>query len=1174
MNKNWIITIFAMLLLTGCTGERCIEADDFGHATLNISSRYSKEALDGQVGENQVAPWVDSTYRVNGRPLAIAIKGWEYGLDYNTSFELSAWCAWYGTSAHEHKLSRFCERLRDCEYIDGHMCTNSADAKLINAPCLFRKGVGLYALIGEKGGDPNQSLDSQRDPKGISFHLGEKPDGYSMYEVDKNGNTREAGGRVYQFESDSVKQQYADSKLYFKILDKFYDDNNGQYRVVVKSGVTRTNPDPISYVTKLVKDFLFGADGNYGLIRGIYMGVVTNPGYRSAVSAMLTLYIMFTALSYLAGHLEVTHTELIVRVGKIAIVSALLSAEYSWTFFNDYLFVYFIGGVEQILQIIVEAGATGPGSPGILALMIAPQTISKLLSLLFVDWMGFIYIILFFIALYFILMIFFQAAVIYLTALIAIGMIITMGPIFICFMLFGVTRSLFENWLKQLISYAVQPIILFTGLIFISMILRQEIYGALGFRVCKHDFPKMASPGSTPLFGEETEKTLGFSLGDSIFYWWFPQPMKAEQFSKITRPIPIPIDHFSSDVNVVGSISDTGFCEAYACIGERYVDLPFLDPVKDSRRLNQFWNGNFVQLDGMLLIFVAIYLLHKFNALTIAVAKFITGTSGNFTNLGNVGDAVRAQTFDKSNTYLASMPGRAASGAQRVATGLVDKAIGQEKREELTATLKGFTPSAIVDKIRISALKKEALTSGANPAVLDEVRKNTGLDRSKINPEAMKEYRKGLKAELLKNVDPSLPQSKREKIAEDAAKKLSEKKFSALPQELAKAKFGMDYSKLSDKDKKEVDGVLKDPKLRELGKKASEARRFQEAYVDAFAAMSDRGIGLVGKHNKTIRSLEEINNRVEKKKELTQAKQRQFGQELVSEVEGVKSGLYKGLSGGKVDTMSRTFGGGAWHEINTDPDARNFTKQTYAEQLANQKAEITRSGITRTIDDYSRAEGKSVISPEFLAQATREGNSNLELYKSLERRDLNSKVHDALAGGEDPSLMGKTFMTEYAKDSEMRHMVDKAYEVEKQIHTSDEFISRQDDYQTTFDVAANTISSAYGIAKEHYGREDITAAELPSLMQSYYAEVAPMSKEKGLAEVEKLKKSIEEFGSSQGVLQQIDKRKVEVAEEIDKHVDGINEHRKKAGMEEYHPPKVEQSVRKIRKIDDYMRKKD
>ena len=163
-------------------------------------------------------------------------------------------------------------------------------------------------------------------------------------------------------------------------------------------------------------------------------------------------------------------------------------------------------------------------------------------------------------------------------------------------------------------------------------------------------------------------------------------------------------------------------------------------------------------------------------------------------------------------------------------------------------------------------------------------------------------------------------------------------------------------------------------------------------------------------------------------------------------------------------------------------------------------------------------------------------------------------------------------MTEYAKDSEMRHMVDRAYEVEKQIHTSDEFISRQEDYQTSFDVSGENIRSAYEKVKSI--NENATAEELPSLLQRYYSESgSEMSKEQALSEVEKLKKSIEEFGSSQEVLQQIDKRKVEVAEEIDKHVDGINEHRKKAGMEEYHPPKVEQNVRKVRKIDDYMRNK-
>ena len=91
-----------------------------------------------------------------------------------------------------------------------------------------------------------------------------------------------------------------------------------------------------------------------------------------------------------------------------------------------------------------------------------------------------------------------------------------MGPIFICFLLFGITRSLFENWLRQLISYAIQPIILFTGLVFISMILRQEIYGSLGFRICKHTFPKMNNDGAE-VISDFTKENLGFDLGDSIF---------------------------------------------------------------------------------------------------------------------------------------------------------------------------------------------------------------------------------------------------------------------------------------------------------------------------------------------------------------------------------------------------------------------------------------------------------------------------------------------------------------------------------------------------------------------------------------------------------------------------------------------------------------------------------
>ena len=1159
-SKNLFIAILLMLILSSCSGENCIEADDFGHSNITISPRYSKDAMNGQVGENQIGPWVDSNFRVNGRPLTILVKDWDYLIDRNTSSELSAWCPWFGTAADAPKLSEFCRRLPDCAFLGNKMCTNTIDAKIMNAPCIFRKGIGLYTLISEKNTDPNQTLESQRDPVGISFHLGEVMPGYSMYEIDKKGKTRLAGGRVYQFDP-AARANYGDNKLYFKILDKFYDDNNGQYKVVIKSGISLTSPDPISVVTSLVRGFLFGADGDYGLIRGIYMGLVNNPAYKIAISAMLTLYISFTALSYLSGNLQITHTELIVRVTKIAIVSALLSSKHSWSFFNDYLFVYFIGGVEQILQMIIDAGATGPGSPSIVALMIAPQTIAKLLSLIFIDWMGWIYVLLFIIVLYFILRVFFHAAVIYLTALMAIGMIIIMGPIFISFMLFGITRSLFENWLKQLISYAVQPIILFTGLIFISMILRQEIYGSLGFRVCKQDFPVIPGINRINMYAKVAQEITGIDLGGSIFYWWFPQPMKGEQFSKTLVKIPIPLDHFTDDNLAGGKGTNSSFCEAYGCVGDRYIDLPFLDPAKDTRRLNQFWNGKFVQFDGLILIFVAIYLLYRFNKLTVSIAKFITNTTGNFTNISSVGNSVRSQTFDKANSFIKTESKRIAN---KVIDRTIDTTIGRDKWEKFKQSI---NPSAIVDKARIRSLKAEALSPSANKSILEEVAKNTSLSQKDIVPNAKEDYRAALKEQLLNNIDSTLPQSKREKIAAQTAKTLSKKDYADLKNEFAKAQFGIEYDKLKTDDKKKIDKIHSDINLRKLAKNHSQNVKFQEAYVDAYIAMSDRGIGLVGKNVKSIRSLEEIKHEADQRKALKVDKQTLFGQELVSKIEGAAHSAAEEVG------LGRLGAGTAWHDINNNQSGENFTKKTYAENLADQKRIIAYESVASKIKDYNKAERKNIISPEFLAEASKLGNSNIEYYRELNRQELSQKVYSELSSGEDPALMGKTYMEKYAKDSEMSHMIDRAYEIEKDLHKNDQFVSRKDDYETTFDVAAEKIVSVHKELKKYYERDDIRPEELPSLLEKYYSDSKiDINKDEAASEVSELKGAIEDFDSSQRILQEIDNRKIEIANVVDGHVKDINEYRKKADMKPHQPPRETSNVRKLRKIEDLIRK--
>lgn len=1124
MKKYWVF-LFALLFLAGCGGDVCIEADDFGHAYLTVSSRYNRDDfLSTQTGATQVGPWRDSGYQVNGKPLVIAIRGWEYGIDYNTSQEVSAWCAWYGQKDNKHTLSRFCERLQDCTFIDDTMCTNTNDARISNVPCLFRNGIGLYALIAEKDSDPNLTLSSQRDPSGINFHVGEETAGYSMYEFNKKGNVRKIGGRVYSY-TDEEKETYNDSKLYFKILDKFYDDNNGQYRIQIKSGVSREMTDPISYMTKLVKEFLFGVDNDYGLIKNIYVGVVNQSGYRAAVSAMLTLYIMFTALSYLAGNIQITHTEMLTRVVKIAIVSALLSTQYSWSFFNDYLFVYFIGGVEQIIRLITDAGAGGPGESGILGLMLAPQTIYKVLSLLFVDKLGFIYIVLFVIALCFVVVVYFQATVIYLTALIAIGMIIVMGPVFVCFMLFGITRSLFENWLKQLISYALQPIILYTGLVFISMILRQEIYGSLGFRVCKHGFPKMSS-GDAKFFAESTDGTLAENLKDSIFYWWFPDPMKGEKFSRTTYPIPVPMSHFTSDNSVVGVSDQNGFCEAYACVEDRYIDLPFLDPQKDQRRLNHFWNGNFVQLDGMLLIFAAIYLLYKFNKVAVSTSRFLTGTSGNLTDISNMGGIVGAQAFAGARTAL-DKTARFALGKRNY-----ERMQTYRKAAVEGAKFVKSVPSLAIDAMRIRMLKKEALAEkGATPEVLKEVTRMTGLKKSDIKATARDDYKKALAAKL-REIDPSLSKSKSLALA----KKMANKKPSAISNEFAKAKFGKEFSALSDKEKKEI-SKLNDKTLRVQAVDAERAKQFQRAYVQAYKNLSDRGIGMFGKRSGFIRSLEEIKYADRRKRELKDAKNQQFGEELYSKM----SGWTRGAIGYNKD------------DINVDPERGNYRKQTYAEILEHKKENVARQKMDEEIRGLSKKYGENISSPEFLAtkevldpkDAKRIAELNKEEAKAMVRRQLEAGDSD-----NSPSSMGRTYMEKFAKDSEMEKMIDSAYQARQKILGQDHVLRRREEYNLKQEGHQEVIDTAYAELKKA-GKEvdSIPREKLVDELKDYYKD--SLNKEEATAEIQKVQDAITGFNQSERALVEIDKRQAIIDSEISSHIAEVNAYRVKAGMSEY-----------------------
>ncbi len=1109
-------------LLTSCTGDQCIDADDFGFDKVTISSRYSPNQLTVQEGINQVAPWIDSGLAVNGRPLAIQVRTWRYSEDGNKASKVSAWCPWFGLAGNEHVLSRFCERLQDCIFPNG-MCPDGtcsgdtcalsiADEEYIsNAPCLMRNGIGSYALVSRPENDPNVSMVSQRNPTGLTFHLGEPQQGYQLYEYSTNGNLRNAGGVIYKYnDSDALKQQYANSKLYFKILDKYYDDNNGQYRIVIKSGVNPSRPDPLQFLTDLVINNLFGTDNDYGLIRNIYTGITQNTAYRSVVSALLSLYIMFTAFSFLTGNLNITHTELIIRVIKVSIVSALISSEYSWSFFNDYLFSYFVGGVQQMVNIIQEAGATGPGaSSSIISLMIAPQTMAKLWALLFVDWRGFIYIILFLIALAFLFALTLEATIIYLTALVAIGMIIVMAPIFICCMLFEITRSLFDNWLKQLIGYALQPIILFTGLAFMGILISHEIYTSLGFRVCKHDFLNLE--GISEVIADD-DTGADPSMVNSFFYWWFPSPMKGENFTRVQRVIPIP-EGFVQE--------DNSYCSPYECLGNRYLELPFLDPATEMQRINNFFQGNFVQLDGLLLIFVALYLLSKFNEFSISAARFIGNISGNSTDIRGIGLAASAPILNAM-----SSPARK---------------LGEQFRQRVTSKISAKisgTVGGLYESVMMNSLRKDAIGSGANQSVIDEVKRKYGMDRKDLNKGAEKQYLEALRAKVSKD-NPSL-------------------KGMALEKKVME---------LAQKDYKNLPAQYKDPKLQKLASEMQFVREYQNAYVETHQAMSAKGVGFFGKRISALRGYQELQNKVQENKARDEEKKLNRGRAIYAGYEGVKRGIITKLVGKELsDALEGSATGAAWHDFNyNDPRLR-----TQNEVLQDDKKREQRDELMRQIDAETVAAKNDVLQPEYLANLQQRGNlANLEYYRELARAKVAYEAKDALSSGEDPVLMGDRFMREKATDSQSRAMIDKAYDMQKRLIEEDRYIRRGEYYEASRDIAAQEIMETRKLLAEHFKRDNVTLEEMPKLITEYYKD-RPEDMRKELAAFEGAR---QEFSYNQMILDKIDERKAWIKEEVDANIESINSYRKAAGMSHYAKP-VEIEKRRLHTIEEHIRSYD
>jgi type IV secretory pathway VirB6-like protein len=86
------------------------------------------------------------------------------------------------------------------------------------------------------------------------------------------------------------------------------------------------------------------------------------------------------------------------------------------------------------------------------------------MALIPTGWTGFFYAITMLLGTVGFLFAVLRAVYIYLTALVVRGLLYALAPIFIALAMLKATKSLFDGWLQQLISYTLQPVLLFAFL--------------------------------------------------------------------------------------------------------------------------------------------------------------------------------------------------------------------------------------------------------------------------------------------------------------------------------------------------------------------------------------------------------------------------------------------------------------------------------------------------------------------------------------------------------------------------------------------------------------------------------------------------------------------------------------------------------------------------------------
>lgn len=509
-------------------------------------------------------------------------------------------------------------------------------------PCYFRYGMGLYVGLAP---DIGQGQAKESDVV-LTYHI---PDakvpgtpmdpnvapsisaGMSAAQADMSQNEPKLINMQYRgmdgylvrgIPSYELPNAESEDKLFFKILDQYYDDNSGGYVVKLKEGTRSAKPGPLETIVGVITDPV------RIIMQRLYQGIVANPTFLGAVRAVLVLYIIFYGYQFMigAGNWAEDRKTFMMKMIRIALIIGVMSPT-SWDFFYNHLFKAFTDGVIEIAGLLMSPFADfDPDSPWysmdrLMAKFFSGETAAKITSTIFSNFpLGILYVIVLYFAMALFMISLIKALGIYLISFIVMAILIVMFPIFFVFMLFERTRKLFDEWWNQMVAYGVQQLLLFASLGMFATLVVNYMERTIGYQVCWNIFADF------DIFGVNANLSPDLHLFD--FRFWMPD-------------ISNEMGNIWIDANGDGRREFLPTPEtAY-----RYIDMPYFDPIFDRDKIARYkTEKDFLDVIDLVLFLLVIFLMKAFMEFVKKISTTLKG-GGGVNDTGNIFPADPSREF-------------------------------------------------------------------------------------------------------------------------------------------------------------------------------------------------------------------------------------------------------------------------------------------------------------------------------------------------------------------------------------------------------------------------------------------------------------------------------------------------------------------------------------------------